>query len=250
MNDNGIVLKTPAEIEVMRRGGRILQKVMDRILERVGPGMTTLELDRVAQAELKKYGAKPAFLGLYGFPNTLCASVNEQVVHGIPAPRVLKEGDILSLDIGLILDGFYSDKARTVAVGEIDEESRRLIETATCALEIAIDQMHSDRRLGDVEAAIQDYVESCGFSVVRDYTGHGIGRRLHEDPKVRNFGQAGRGVRLKSGMVLCLEPMVNGGTHQTRTLGDRWTVVTADGKRSAHMEDTVAMTDSGPLVLT
>lgn len=234
----------------MKRGGVLLREVMNELINAVRPGVTTAELDRIARTETEKRKAIPAFLGLYGFPGTLCISVNEEVVHGIPGSRALKEGDIVSLDIGLVKDDFYVDMARTVGVGEIDEESRRLIEVASDALEIGIECLRPGLRLGDLSAAIQKHVESLGFSVVRDYTGHGIGRRLHEEPKIPNFGQPGRGVRWMPGMVVCVEPMVNAGTHQTRTLSDRWTVVTADGKRSAHMEDTVAVTEDGPLVIT
>jgi methionyl aminopeptidase len=223
---------------------------MENLIKAVHPGVTTAELDRVARTETEKRDAIPAFLGLYGFPGTLCISVNEEVVHGIPGPRTLKDWDIVSLDIGLVKDDFYVDMARTVGVGQIDQDSQRLIDVAADALEIGIEILQPGLRLGDMASAIQKYVESQGFSVVRDYTGHGIGRRLHEEPKIPNFGQPGRGVRWQAGMVVCVEPMVNAGTYQTRTLSDRWTVVTADGKRSAHMEDTVAITEEGPLVLT
>ena len=245
-----IVLKTPEEIRIMRRSGAILREIMDLLLQTVRPGVTTLELDRLARAETEKHQARPAFLGLYGFPGTLCISVNEEVVHGVPGPRVLHEGDIVSLDIGLIKEGFYVDMARTVGVGAIDEESRRLIQVADESLEIAKEFLRPGLRMGDLSAAIQRHVERQGFSVVRDYTGHGIGRKLHEEPKIPNFGQPGRGVRWQNGMVICIEPMVNAGVYQTRTLEDRWTVVTADGRRSAHMEDTMVVTEGEALVLT
>ena len=245
-----IVLKAPAQIAVMKRAGAVLHEVMDLLEGQVKPGITTLELDRLAKAEIEKRGAIPAFLGLYGFPGTLCTSVNEEVVHGIPGPRVLKDGDILSIDVGLVREGFYSDMARTLAVGRIDEESRRLIEVTTTALEIGVEYLVPGNRLGDLSAAIQTYVEGQGFSVVREYTGHGIGQKLHEEPKIPNYGPAGRGVRWQPGMVVCIEPMVNVGVAATRTLADQWTVVTVDGKRSAHMEHTVAITESGPQVLT
>ena len=245
-----IILKSPDEIAIMKRAGALLREVMELLIKAVHPGVTTSELDRVARTETEKRGAIPAFLGLYGFPGTLCISVNEEVVHGIPGPRALREGDIVSLDIGLVKDDYYVDMARTVGVGAIDKESQRLIEVVTDALEIGIEIARPGLRLGDLSSAIQKYVEGQGFTVVRDYTGHGIGRRLHEEPKIPNFGQSGRGVRWQPGMVICIEPMVNAGTHQTRTLSDRWTVVTADGKRSAHIEDTVAITENGPLVLT
>lgn len=245
-----IVLKTPAEIQIMRRSGSLLREVMELLIGAVRPGVTTLEMDRLARSEVEKRGAIPAFLGLYGFPGTLCISVNEEVVHGIPGPRVLIEGDIVSLDIGLVKDDFYVDMTRTVGVGSIDEESARLIQVASDGLEVGIEYLRPGLRLGDLSAAIQKYVEGQGFSVVRDYTGHGIGRQLHEEPKIPNFGQPGRGVRWQEGMVVCIEPMVNAGVAQTRTLADKWTVVTADAKRSAHVEDTIAITSDGPLLLT
>jgi methionyl aminopeptidase len=245
-----ITLKTPQEIETMRRGGAILREVMDLLTARVKPGVTTLELDRFAHDEMIRRKTKPAFLGLYGFPGSVCISVNEEIVHGIPGPRRLVEGDIVSLDCGLIYEGFYLDTARTAPVGKTDEDSLRLIRTASEALEIGIEWLVPGRRLGDVSAAIQQHVEREGFSVVREYTGHGVGRKLHEDPKIPNHGQAGVGRRWQAGMTVCIEPMVNGGGAGTRLLADEWTVVTADGTRSAHMEHTVAITESGPEVLT
>ncbi|MCL5271610.1 MAG: type I methionyl aminopeptidase [bacterium] len=234
----------------MERAGAVLHEVMDLLAEQVVSGITTLELDRFAKAELEKRGAIPAFLGLYGFPGTLCTSVNEEVVHGIPGPRALREGDIISIDVGLVKDGYYADMARTLPVGRIDEDSRRLIEVTVEALEIGIECLVPGKRLGDLSAAIQTFVERQGFSVVREYTGHGIGQKLHEEPKVPNYGQAGRGIRWQPGMVICIEPMVNAGVAATRTLDDQWTVVTADGMRSAHAEHTVAVTADGPRVLT
>jgi methionyl aminopeptidase len=245
-----IELKSPADIEVMRRGGRILHDVLDLLAEHARPGVTTLELDRIARAEIERHGSVPAFLGLYGFPGTLCISVNEEIVHGIPGPRVLQDGDIVSLDCGLVKDGFYLDSARTVPVGRVDAASLRLIQVTEESLEIGIEFCRPGVRLGDLSAAIQRHIEKAGMGVVREYTGHGIGRRLHEEPKIPNYGTAGKGVRFQAGMVLCVEPMVNLGTHQTRTLGDKWTVVTADGSRSAHVEHTIAITPEGPLVLT
>jgi methionyl aminopeptidase len=245
-----IVLKSRDEIEKIRRAGAIQHEVMELLRGAVRPGMTTLDLDRLARAEIERRGAIPAFLGLYGFPGTLCISVNEEVVHGIPGPRELKDGDIVSLDCGLVKDGFYVDMARTVPVGTIDEESQRLIQVASEALEISVEYLRPGLRMGDLSWAIQQHVEKAGFSVVRDYTGHGIGRKLHEEPKIPNYGLPGHGVRWQEGMVVCIEPMVNIGTAQTRTLGDKWTVVTADGKRSAHVEDTMAVTEDGGLILT
>ena len=245
-----IVLKTSGEIEIMRRAGALLRDVLDGLIPKIVPGISTLELDRIAQAEIERHGAKPAFLGLYGFPNTLCTSVNEQIVHGIPNRKPLNEGDILSIDVGLVLEGYYSDSARTVPVGRVDDESMRLIEVTRRSLDLGIERLLPGNRLGDVSSAIQEYVESQGFSVVREYTGHGIGRKLHEEPKIPNHGKAGRGIRWQTGMVVCIEPMVNVGTYKTQTLGDEWTVVTADKKRSAHIEHTVAIMEDGPLILT
>lgn len=244
------ILKTPQEIEIMRRAGAILREVRDRVGEKVRPGITTKELDQIAKQMLDARDAIPAFLGYHGFPSTLCTSVNEEIVHGIPSDRVLEEGDIVSIDIGLIKDGFFADSARTFAVGEIDEESARLLDITREALEIAKRYLEPGRRLFDLSAAVQQHVESGGFAVVREYSGHGIGKQLHEDPQIPNHGRAGRGPRWKEGMVVAVEPMVNVGTYKTRVLEDDWTVVTADGKRSAHFEDTIAITAEGPLVLT
>ena len=245
-----IILKNQDEINIMRRGGAILREVLDRVVEQVRPGVTTQELDRFAKAELDQRKAVPAFLGLYGFPCTMCTSINEQVVHGIPDAVPLRQGDIVSLDIGLVRDGYYVDTAQTVPVGKVDEESDRLIRVTSEALQAGIDCLRPGQRLGDLSWAIQEFVEQRGFSIVREYTGHGIGRKLHEEPKIPNYGEPGKGVRWRPGMVVCIEPMVNAGVHATRTLDDKWTVVTADGKRSAHMEHTVAVTQNGPLILT
>jgi methionyl aminopeptidase len=248
--DKRIELKSQAQIEVMLENGQMLRKVMDQVCAMIRPGVTTQEVDQCAYELLMELGVVPAFLGLYGFPGTMCISVNEEIVHGIPGSRKLVGGDIVSFDCGLIRKELYADTARTVAVGEIDGISRRLIEVTTRSLELGIEQLQPGNRLGDVSHAVQAYVEDEGFSVVREYTGHGIGRQLHEEPKIPNHGEPGRGVRWREGMVVCIEPMVNVGTHKTRTLSDNWTVVTADGKRSAHMEHTVAITAEGPLILT
>ncbi len=245
-----ITIKSAAEIDCMRRAGALLAEVLELVVPRVKPGVTTAELDAFALEEIRRRGAKPAFLGLYGFPGTLCLSVNEEVVHGIPGSRRLVEGDILSIDCGLVLDGFHADMARTVPVGVVPGEAERLIEVTGRALEVGVDRLRPGLRLGDLSAAIQHYVEGEGFSVVREYTGHGIGRKLHEEPRIPNYGRAGRGVRWEAGMVVCVEPMVNEGTDKTMVLKDNWTVVTADRRRSAHMENTVAVTAEGPLVLT
>jgi methionyl aminopeptidase len=245
-----IELKSPAEIEIMARAGTMLREIRDRIGEKVRPGATTRELDRMAKRMMDERGVAPAFLGYQGFPATLCTSPNEAIVHGIPSDEPLREGDILSVDFGLILDGFYADTAKTWPVGRIDEASSRLIEVTEGALAVAVECLIPGRRMGDLSAAVQEYIESRGFSVVREYAGHGIGRRLHEDPRIPNHGTAGKGLRWRAGMVVAVEPMVNAGTHKTRTLDDHWTVVTADGRRSAHAEHTVAIEETGPRVLT
>ncbi len=245
-----VEIKTPEEIEVMAEGGTMLRYIRERIVEAVRPGVTTRELDRLARRLMDARGVLPAFLGYQGFPATLCTSINEEIVHGIPGDRRLVEGDILSLDFGLVHRGFYVDTAATVPVGSVDPETQRLLETTRRALAIAIEHLRPGERVGDLGAAVQAYVESQGFSVVREYAGHGIGRRLHEEPRIPNHGRAGRGPRWQPGMVVAIEPMVNMGGHPTRLLADQWTVVTADGRRSAHEEHTVAITGDGPRVLT
>ncbi len=246
-----IVLKSKAEIEKMRRSNQVVAEVMKALAEMVRPGVTTKELDRVAEELIRKHGGTPAFLGYRGFPGTLCTSINEEVVHGIPSPkRVLKEGDVVSIDCGVVLDGFYGDHAITFAVGQIAPRTQRLLEITNEALMKGIAQMVVGNRLGDVGAAVQTHVEAEGFGVVRDYVGHGVGRNLHEEPQVPNYGQPGTGLRLKAGMVLAIEPMVNEGTADVKLLSDDWTVVTADGKASAHFEHSVAITENGPDILS
>lgn len=247
---SGIELKSPVEIEIMAENGAMLREVMDELERYVEPGMTTLDVDKRAYELIKKTGSKPAFLGLYGFPGTVCASVNEEIVHGIPGKRKLVEGDILSLDCGLLRQDFYADTARTMRVGRVSPEVEKLLEVTQRSLELGIEQLSPGKRLGDVSAAIQGHIEKFGYGIVREYTGHGIGRKLHEDPKIPNHGRAGTGRRWEVGMVVCVEPMVNLGTHKTRVLEDDWTVVTADGKWSAHIEHTVAVTEDGPRILT
>lgn len=245
-----IELKSPEEIRIIKRGGAILRDVLARVEEAIRPGVTTLALDRIAHQMIEARGATPAFLGYQGFPGTLCTSINEEIVHGIPSRRALEEGDIVSIDVGVILDGFYSDSARTFPVGKIDAASRKLLDVTRRSLEIGITHLIAGQRLGDVSHAIQEYAEGEGLSVVREYAGHGIGRRLHEEPRVPNHGRPGRGPRWEPGMVVAIEPMLNLGTYKTRVLDDDWTVVTADGERSAHFEHTVAVTEDGPMVLT
>ncbi|MBC7248800.1 MAG: type I methionyl aminopeptidase [Anaerolineae bacterium] len=245
-----ITLKSPSELARMREAGRIVAIVLDLLREKIAPGVTTGELDILAEETIRKYGAVPSFKGYRGYPAALCVSINEEVVHGIPGARVIQEGDIVSVDVGTIYKGFQGDAAITVAVGEVSPQARRLLEVTAGALEAGIAQCVAGNRLGDISAAIQSYAESRGFSVIREYTGHGIGQQMHEDPQVPNFGEPGRGVILKSGMTFALEPMVAMGTWHTRVLDDGWTVVTLDGQLSAHFEHTIAVTDGQPEILT
>jgi methionyl aminopeptidase len=246
----GIIIKSPREIAIMREAGRVVAAVIEALTGTVGVGVTTGELDEVADKELKKHGAVSAFKGYRGFPASICTSINEEVVHGIPGSRALKLGDIVSLDVGAILDGFYGDAAVTLAVGKISLEAQKLIETTEGALQAGIAAARSGARLGDVSAAIQSYVESRNFSVVREYVGHGVGRDLHEDPQIPNFGIVGEGPLLRKGMTLALEPMVNAGEWRTKIADNRWTVSTIDGGLSAHFEHTIAITDGSPEILT
>jgi methionyl aminopeptidase len=245
-------LKTPDEIEAMARAGRIIGQLFQRLAEQVVPGTSTADIDRFAEAFIRDHdGAAPAFKGLYGFPASVCTSVNHEVVHGIPNPhRQLDEGDIVSIDVGVILDGWFGDSAHTLPVGEVDEETRRLLDVTRDALRLGIEQARPGNRIGDIGHVIQAHAEAAGFSVVRELVGHGIGREPHEDPQVPNFGVRGQGPRLEAGLVLAIEPMVNLGVPDVRTLPDRWTVVTADHRRSAHFEHTVAVTGNGPRILT
>lgn len=245
-----IELKSRDEIAKMRRAGIILQRVLTEVCNAVEPGVTTAELDKLAKARIKENKAKAAFLGLYGFPGAVCISVNEEIVHGIPGKRELLDGDIVSLDCGVTLDGFNADMARTVAVGSISADAQRLMDITKESLAKGIAECSVGKRLGDIGFAIQQHVEKAGFSIVEDYGGHGIGRHVHEDPRVENFGRAGRGERLRAGLVLAIEPMVNIGVGGNHTLQDDWTVVSEDGSLSAHFEHTVAITDSGPQILT
>jgi methionine aminopeptidase, type I len=245
-----IIAKSAAEIEVMREAGRITARALDAVSSAVRPGATTADLDAIAEDVIVKAGARPAFKGYHGFPATLCTSVNDQVVHGIPGGRVLKEGEIVSVDCGAIVDGYYGDSARTFPVGHVSAEANRLMDVTKRSLEAGIARCRPGMRLYDVSAAVQDVAEAAGFSVVREYVGHGIGRSMHEDPQVPNYGKAGTGPTLRTGMVLAIEPMINAGAADVRSLDDGWTVVTLDGAMSAHFEHTVAVTEDGPLVLT
>ena len=246
-----IELKSPTQIGHMREAGRILADAFRVCRDLVKPGVSTLEIDREVESLIRDRKAKPAFKGYRGFPATICASINEEVVHGIPAARRrLREGDIIGLDLGAIVEGYYADAAVTMPVGEVTDEARRLLDVTRESLDLGIAQCWPGRRLGDVSAAIQQHVEAAGFGVVRAFVGHGIGRALHEDPQVPNFGEAGRGPLLRVGMVLALEPMVTMGHWEVRVLDDRWTAVTADGSLAAHFEHSVAVTEHGPEVLT
>jgi methionyl aminopeptidase len=246
-----IGLKSRDDVARIREACLVVHDILQELARTVGPGMSTLEIDRLAEARTRERGGEPAFLGYHGYPASICVSVNEEVVHGIPsARRLLREGDIVGLDFGVVLNGFYGDSAVTVPIGAVSDEARRLIEVTRGALARAIDAARPDGRVGDLGAAVQAFVEARGFAVVRDFVGHGIGRRLHEAPQVPNFGTPGTGARLRPGMVLALEPMVNAGTFEVDTLDDGWTAVTVDGRLSAHFEHTVAVTENGPEILT
>ncbi len=246
-----IMIKTPQEIEKMRRSGEMLRKVHEAIRPLVVAGATTMDLERAANAKIDGFGAKAAFKGYHGFPAALCTSLNSQVVHGMPSEKtVLKDGDILSIDCGVILDGFYSDAAVTYAIGKQSARTERLLEITQQSLEAAIAAAVPGGRLGDISFAVQEMCEGEGFGVVREFVGHGIGKMMHEDPQVPNYGPRGKGPRLKAGMVLAIEPMINAGGAEVKVLKDGWTAVTVDGSYSAHFEHTVAITKDGPLVLT
>jgi len=247
-----IVCKSQAEIEKMRRSGRIVRQVLDELRAMVAPGVTTMELEKAADRKIKELGAKPAFKGYYGYPCVLCTSVNEEIVHGIPsAKRVLKAGDIVSIDCGVVLDGYYGDAAITVAVGDsVSPERKKLMEVTEQSLYKAIEKVKLGNTISDIGAAVQEFVEANGFSVVREFVGHGIGTKLHEEPQVPNFRSRGGETRLREGMVLAIEPMVNSGGPEAKVLDDKWTAITADGSSSAHFEHCVAVTKNGPLILT
>lgn len=245
-----IKLKTKDEVEIMRRAGRVVARTLDMVGEEIRPGMTTLELDALVEDFIRSEGAVPAFKGYQGFPGSACVSIDDEVVHGIPGSREIKEGDIVSVDVGSIVDGFHGDSARTFAVGETSEQKRQLMDCTLKSLMSAIDKARNGNRLGEVSAAVQKIVEDQGYGVVRRLVGHGIGRDLWEEPQVPNFGSASDGPSLKTGMVIAIEPMVNVGTYEVKTLSDGWTTVTADGQPSAHFEHTVAITDNGPDILT
>lgn len=245
-----ITIKSKKEIEIMREAGKILAETHEILKEAITPGISTLELDKIAEDNIRKYGAIPSFKGYGGFPSSICASVNEAVVHGIPNSKPLKEGDIVSIDIGTYYKGYHSDAAKTHAVGVITEEDRRLIEVTRQSFYEGIKFAREGYRLSDISHAIQAHVEQYGYSVVRDLVGHGIGTNLHEDPQIPNYGLPNKGPRLQAGMVLAIEPMINIGTYKVKTLSDDWTVVTLDGKKSAHYEHTIAVTKDEPIILS
>lgn len=245
-----IVLKTEREIEYMRDAGRIVGQTLQELKKMISPGITTMELDRAAEKCIRQAGGTPAFKGYCGFPATICASINEQVVHGIPGPRQLQDGDVISIDIGAKLNRFYGDAAITVPVGAVDANILKLLSVTEEALNKGIEQAIQGNRLSDISHAVQLHAEAQGYGVVRDYVGHGIGQRMHEDPQIPNYGPPGRGPLLKSGMTLAIEPMINCGTPDVEVLTDDWTVVTVDKKVSAHFEHTVAITDGKPIILT
>jgi methionyl aminopeptidase len=245
-----IILKSERELQYMYDAGQIVAKTHREVAKAVEPGVTTQELDRLAEKYILKCQAKPVFKGYYGFTGSICTSINEEVVHGIPSLRQLKFGDIISIDIGAVINGYVGDAAVTLPVGEVNEEAQHLLEVTENSLYEGIKQAVINNRLSDISHAIQTYVESNGFSIVKDYVGHGIGSKMHEDPQIPNFGPPNRGPRLKKGMTLAIEPMVNAGTYEVETLLDNWTVVTKDKKLSAHFEHSIAITDDEPWILT
>jgi methionyl aminopeptidase len=245
-----IIGKSQKEIEKMRASGRLVGQVLQALRQMVGPGVTTLDVDVAADKMIRDAGAYPTFKGYNGFPFSICASVNEQIVHGFPSSYELQEGDIFSIDIGATLDGFVGDTAATIPVGTTSEDRLKLIRVTDECLELAIEQCRAGKHLGDIGWAVQSHAEEHGYSVVRDYVGHGIGRRMHEDPQIPNYGKPGKGPKIKKGYVFAVEPMVNMGSYYTKTLKDGWTVVTVDGLPSAHAEHTIAITEDGPEVLT
>jgi methionyl aminopeptidase len=245
-----IIGKSRKELEKMRAAGRLIGMVREELRSMVVPGITTIELDRRAEKMIRDAGALPTFKGYNGFPYSICASVNEQVVHGFPSDYELREGDIFSMDLGATLEGFVGDTATTIPVGRVSDELLRMIRVGDECLERAIEQCRAGKHLGDIGWAVQEHAEKHGYSIVRDYVGHGIGRRMHEDPQIPNYGKPGKGTKIRNGYVFAVEPMINLGTHYTKVLADGWTVVTLDGKPSAHCEHTIAITEEGPEVLT
>lgn len=245
-----IYIKSDAEIAVMEKAGRIVAETLAKIEEVVKPGITTKELDRIAEEYIVSCGARPSFKGHYGYPAAICSSINEEVVHGIPGEKILQEGDIVSIDCGACYEGFHGDAARTFPVGKISDEAKKLIEVTRDSFFEGLKYAVVGNRIGDISYAVQTYAESNGFSVVRDYVGHGVGRKMWEEPPVPNFGKPGKGLKLVKGLVIAVEPMINEGTYAVKELSDGWTVVTHDGKISAHYENTIAILENGPKILT
>ncbi|WP_242294763.1 type I methionyl aminopeptidase [Bacillus cereus group sp. BfR-BA-01447] len=245
-----IICKTPREIEIMREAGRIVALTHQELKQHITPGITTKELDQIAEKTIQKYGATPSFKGYNGFPGSICASVNEELVHGIPGKRKLKEGDIISIDIGAKYNGYHGDSAWTYPVGNISESVQKLLDVTEKSLYLGLEQVKPGERLSNISHAVQTHAEENGFSIIREYVGHGIGQDLHEDPQIPHYGPPNRGPRLKPGMVICVEPMVNQGRRYVKTLSDDWTVVTVDGKWCAHFEHTIALTEAGYEILT
>lgn len=245
-----IIGKSRKEIDKMRAAGQLVGRVLRELRKMALPGVTTLEINDAADTMIRDAGAYPTFKGYNGFPYSICASVNEQVVHGFPSKYELKEGDIFSIDVGVTLEGFVGDTATTVAIGNVGDDLLQLIRVAEESLELAIDKCRAGNHVGDIGYVVQQHAESHGYSVVREYVGHGIGRRMHEDPQIPNYGMPGKGPKIRAGYVFAVEPMINIGSHHTKTLKDGWTVVTVDGKPSAHVEHTIAVTEAGPEVLT
>jgi methionyl aminopeptidase len=245
-----ISIKSAREIEIMRRSGKITAKVLGDLMRAAKPGMTTRDLDRLAESGIRAMGGEPTFKGYHGYPCSICASVNDEVVHGIPGDYTLQEGDLLSIDIGTTFEGYVSDSAVTIPIGEVGENAKRLMRVTQESLMAGIEQMRNGKRLGDIGSAVQKHAEANGYGVVRELVGHGVGTKMHEEPQVPNYGRAGAGLELRSGLVLAIEPMITEGHYAVQTLKDGWTVVTADGKLAAHFEHTIAVTDEGPKILT
>ena len=245
-----IIYKTPAEIEIMREAAQIVSRTLGILAAEIKPGITPLYLDKIAEEYIRSQNALPGFLGMYGFPNTLCMSINEQVVHGIPSNRILKDGDIISVDCGSKFEGFYGDHAYTFEVGEVAPETKKLLQVTKECLDLGVAQTKAGNRIEDIGFAIQQHAEKNGYGVVRDLVGHGLGRTMHEEPQVPNYGRQGRGKKIQEGLVLAIEPMINLGTEKVITLSDEWTIVTADGKPSAHFEHDVAVVNGKPEVLS
>jgi methionyl aminopeptidase len=245
-----ISIKSQREIEIMRRSGKITAKTLTMLISAAKPGMTTGQLDKLAEASIRSMGGVPTFIGYNGYPSSICASVNDEVVHGMPGDRVLSDGDILSIDIGTTLEGYVSDSAITIAIGTVSEAAQRLMKVTQECLMLGIAEMTVGKHVGDIGYAVQQHAEANGYGVVRALVGHGVGRKMHEDPQVPNFGVRGQGPQLRAGLVLAVEPMITEGTFEVETLDDGWTVVTEDGKLAAHFEHTIAVTDQGPKILT